>query len=210
MLGLEHPAQPSGSKDHSLGPDGVDLACSDLQRHHTADLSVLDHQGGYEPFLVAAHARLDQLLEHHVQERLPGEIADEEGASPALAAECPSSQVALIVAVEGNAKMLHVNQGAPGGAAHHLDGILVAEEIAPLDRVVGVVLPVIATVSQGGVDPALSCVGVAADGVYLADNRSVGAVGSCRDCCAHTGQPGSDYEDIMLQHVDPIPPVLPQ
>ena len=161
---------------------------------------------GHEPLFVAADAGLDELLEHDVEQGLSGEVADEEGAGAALTAEGAGAQVAFVVPVEGDAEVLHVNEGPSGGAAHYFDSVLVAQEVTALHRVVGVVFPVIAPVGEGRVDAALRRVGVAADGVNFTDNRRAGAVGAGRDGCPHTGKSGADYQDIMLQHIAPIPP----
>ena len=64
---------------------------------------------------------------------------------------------------------------APGLGAEDLDGVLVAQVVAALDGVEGVVLPGVVLV-HGGVDTALGGVRVAADGMDLADNRDVGAL----------------------------------
>ena len=158
MLGSKTRPKPAGGEDDGLGADGVNLPRPYFQGHDAAYLAVLDDEGGNEPLFVAADAGLDELLEHHVEQGLPGEVANEEGARAALAAEGPGAQVALVVAVEGDAEVLHVNQGPARRPAHDLDGILITEEVAALDRVVGVVFPIVATVGQGCVDAALGCV----------------------------------------------------
>ena len=61
-------------------------------------------------------------------------------------------------------RAMHLGAGL---GAEHLDGVLVAQVVAALDRVEGVVFPGVVLV-DGGVDAALGGVGVAADGVDLA------------------------------------------
>ena len=102
--------------------------------------------------------------------------------------------------------MLHVNQGLSGGTAHNLDGVLVTEEVAALDGIVGVVFPVVATVGKSGVDAALGGVGMAPHGMHFADDSGVGALCPGRDGRAHTGKAGANHKDIMLQHIALNPP----
>ena len=89
--GFKEPAAAAGAEDNRLGPDGVDLAGADFQGRYPGHLPVLHNQPGDEPFLVAADAGLDQLLEHHMEQGLAGEIAHEKGARPPLAAEGPGA-----------------------------------------------------------------------------------------------------------------------
>ena len=105
--------------------------------------------------------------------------------------------------------MFHIDEGLAGRAAHHLNGVLVAQEIAALDGVVGVIFPIVAPVEEGGVDAALGGVGMAAYRMNLADNGGVGPVGPGGDGRAHSGQAGADYQNIMLQHTLSFSPARP-
>ena len=91
-----------------------------------------------------------------MQERLPGEVGYEECARLALPAECARAEPPLIVAVEYDAHMLHRDDFVARLAAHHLNGVLVAEIVAAFDGVIGVFAPVVAPVGQRRVDAALS------------------------------------------------------
>ena len=204
--GLEHSSEAAGAENDGLRPDGVYLTGTYLQGHDAADLAVFDDQGSDEPLFVTPHSRLDELFEHHVEHGLTGEVADEECSGAALAAEGAGPQVALVVPVEGDAEVLHVDQCPARGLAHDLYRILIAQEVAALHRVVGVVFPVIAAVGQRGVDAALGRVGVTSHRMYLADDGRVGPVRPRGYRRPHAGQTGSDYQDIMLQHVCLTPP----
>ena len=207
--GFEKPAAAAGAENNRLGPDGVDLAGADFQGRYPRHLPLLHYQRGNEPLLVAADAGLDQLLEHHMEQGLAGEIAHKKGARPPLPAKGPGAQFALVVPVKGNPHVFHIDERLAGRAAHHLNGILVAQEIAALDGVIGVIFPIIPPVEQGGVDAPLSGVGMAAYRMNLADNGGVGAAGPGGDGRPHSGQPGADYQNIMLQHTFPFSPELP-
>jgi hypothetical protein len=62
--------------------------------------------------------------------------------------------IAFLVAVEGDAEVLEVEDFLRRLAGHHFDRVLVAEVVGALDRVEGVGLPGVARVERG-VDAAL-------------------------------------------------------
>ena len=133
-------------------------------------------QRGGEPLLVAVHGLvvLHELLVEHVQDRLAGDVGDVGGALHRGAAERAQVQLAVLVAVEGDADVLEVHDLAGGLRAHDLDRVLVAEEVRALDGVVGVRAPVVGRVDRG-VDAARGGHRVRAHGVDLAHDRDGGA-----------------------------------
>ena len=105
----------------------------------------------------------------------------------------------LLVAVEGDAHVLELEQLVGRLPAHDLDRVLVAEVVRPLDRVVGVRLPGVLGV-EGRVDAALGRVGMRADGVDLGDDPHGCPRLGRAEGGALAGQAGADDEDIMLRH----------
>ena len=78
-------------------------------------------------------------------------------------------------------------------ARHVVDGVLVAEPVGPLDRVVHVPAPVVfAHVAEGGVDAALGGHGVRARGEEFGYAGGVEAAGGETECGAEAGAAGSD------------------
>ncbi len=195
--GLVDAAGAAGGHDHGLGADDAELAGADLHRHAALADAVFDDEVRDEPLFVDAQAVLDQLLVEDVQQRLAGDVTDEVGAGALLAAEGARAELAVLVAVEDDAHALQGEHLGAGLGAEHLDGVLVAQVVAALDRVEGVVLPGVVLV-HGGVDTALGGVGVAADRMDLGDDRDVGALRLGGDSGAHAGKPGADYQDIVL------------
>ena len=140
---------------------------------------------------------------------MAGEVADEECPGAALSTEGPSAQSALVVTVEGDAEVLHVDESLARCLAHDLDGVLIAQVVAALHRVIGVVFPFVAPVGEGRVDAALGCVRVAAHRVHFADDCCGGTSSSGRDGRPHPCQTCADYQDIMLEHACLLPPNPP-
>src|SRR5262249_11250698 len=80
---------------------------------------------------------------------------------------------------------------------------LVDEEVAALDRVVGVVLPgVRLEVRQGRGDPALRGAGVGPGGIELADDRRAGALARLqRGHQAGAAGPDDDAVELVVVHL---------
>ena len=98
-------------------------------------------QRGGEPLLVAVHRLvvLHELLVEHVQDRLAGDVGDVGGAASRGAAEgaqCRARRCSLRWKVTPMCSRCRTSLGRL--AAHDLDGVLVAQEVRALDRVVGV------------------------------------------------------------------------
>ena len=198
---LEDAPEAAGGDDDRLGADHVDAARPDVQQYGAAALPVPDDQGQHEPFLVDAHARLHHLLVQHVEQRLPGEVGDEEGPGLPLSAKGAGPEAAALVAVEDHPHVLHGDDLVARLAAHHLHGVLVREVVTALYRVVGVILPRVAAVGQRRVDAALRGVGVAADRVYLGDHGDVHTVLPGSQGRSHAREPGADYQHVVVVHL---------
>ena len=119
----------------------MDVAGAYLHDDRAGALAILDDQVEYEPLLVHAHSGPHNLLVQNMEKRLSGEVGDEERAGFALPSKGARAQATLFVAAEGDAVVLHLDHLGARLAAHHLDGVLVAEVVGSLDGVVGVVAP---------------------------------------------------------------------
>ena len=198
---LEQPPTAAGAENDTLGPDSAQLSGAYLQRGYSGNLTFFDDERGYKPFFVTLHAGLYQLLKHDVEQGLTGEVTDEEGTGASLAPKGPSTQLALVVSIERHAHVLHIDQRLTSGAAHNFNGILVAQVVAALDCIVGMVFPIISPVGQSGVDTTLSGAGVAPYGMNLTDDRGVGATCPSGDGGSHSSQSRAYYQHIMFQHL---------
>ena len=130
---------------------------------------------------------------------MAGDVGDVVGARGGCAAERARAEVAGLVAVEGHAEVLEVQDLIGRLAAHDLDRVLVAQVVGPLDRVERVRLPRVLRVERG-VDPAGGRDGVRADGVDLGDDRHRGAGFGRRQGGPLAGEPGADDQDVMRRH----------
>ena len=195
-------AVAAAGEDHRLRLEQLHRAVGDVARDHPAALAALVHrQRGGEPLLVAGDLLgvLHQLLVEDVHDRLAGDVGDVVGAGRGGAAEGAGAELALLVAVEGDAEVLEVEDLLRRLAAHDLDRVLVAQVVGALDRVEGVRLPGVAGV-EGRVDPALGRIGMRADGVDLADDPDRDALLGGRQGGPLSGQAGTDYENVMGWH----------
>ncbi len=200
--GLEGAAQAPRCQDDRVGPEQVEPARHELQGEHALADPVVHGQGGDEPLLVDPDACLHQLLMEDVEHDLAGDVGHEEGARSLLPTEAAGAEPAVFVPVEGDAHMLKLDNGRTSFLRHDLDGVLVTEIVAALDGREGVLLPGVAAVREGGVDPPLRGVGVAAHGVDLGDDGNISAVGLGSEGSAHPCEP-CPYDDyiVIVDHV---------
>ena len=106
---LEALAGAAGGEDRRLGGEQLHRAVADVARDRAAAVAlVVLHERGDEPLLVAVDLLvvLHQLLVEHVQQRLAGDVGDVVGAGGGGAAERAGAELALGVAVEGDARVL--------------------------------------------------------------------------------------------------------
>ena len=199
--GVEALAVAAGREDHGLRAEQLHGAVAHVARDRARAVArLVERQPGREPLLVAVHlVVLHQLLVEHVQDRLAGDVRDVVGAGGRGAAERAGPEQALLVAVEGDADVLEVEQLVGRLPAHDLDRVLVAQVVRPLDGVEGVRFPGVLGV-EGRVDPALGGVGVGADGVDLGDDAHRGPRLGRAEGGALAGEAGAYDEDIMLGH----------
>ena len=128
----------------------MELTCGQLVRDDAGASAVLDQQIEavelVEEADVAFHALLVQGLQDHVSGAV-GRVTRAHDGSLAVVARVPTEptlvDLAVGRAIEGQAHALQVEYGVDRLAAHDLDGVLVAQEVAALDRVVRVPLPVV-------------------------------------------------------------------
>ena len=188
-------AVAAGGEDHVLRLEQLHAAVADVARDGADALAlVVDRERGGEVLLVAVDLLgvLHELLVEHVHDRLAGDVGDVVGARRGGAAEGARAEVAALVAVEGDAQVLEVDDLLRRLAAHDLDRVLVAEVVGALDRVEGVRLPRVVRVERR-VDPALRGVRVRADRVDLRDDPDAHAGLGGGERGALAGEAGSDH-----------------
>ena len=188
--------EAAGRQDDGLRGQRLDLAVVHVDRDDASAASVFDDERRDEPLVVGADVQLERLLVQDVQKRLAGDVGDVAGAREAGAAEGPLGDAAVRLAVEDGAHVLELDDVVGGFAAHGLDGVLVAEVVAALDGVVGVLLPGV-VVAERGVDAALCGDGMASKRIDLAQKGNVDAGARHFEGSAHSRETRSYYEDVM-------------
>ena len=109
VVGLKHWPAPPEARIVDLGGEQLHRAVADVAGDRAAAVAlVVLHERGDEPLLVAVDLLvvLHQLLVEHVQQRLAGDVGDVVGAGGGGAAEGARAELALVVAVEGDALVL--------------------------------------------------------------------------------------------------------
>src|SRR5437763_9502270 len=154
-----------------------------------------------EPLLVAVELLvvLEQLLVEHVQDGLAGDVGHVVSASRGRAAERPRSQVAGVVAVEGDARVLEPEDLLRRLAAHDLDRVLVAQEVGALHGVERVRLPRVLGV-ECRVYPAGGGHRVRADRMDLRHDSDRGAGLGGRQRRSLAREAGADDQNVVGRH----------
>ncbi len=115
-----------------------------------------------------------------------------------LASESSLINLAFFGSAEGHAVALELEHGLGRLAAHVVDGVLVAEPVTALDRVVGVPAPVIfRDVAERGVDSALGGHGVTARGEEFGDAGGLVALLDQAERGAETCSAGPDHHGVI-------------
>ena len=181
-------ARRTGGEDHRPGAELVQTAVADVDGDHAGGAVVAQGKARQEPLLVDLDAALETLLVERVQDDEARDVGRVGGPRVAGAAERPLGDRAVVVAAEGAAHVLELDQVARRLAGHDLDRVLVAEVVGALDGVEHVRFPGV-VVAEGAVDAALGAAGVAAHRVDLGDEGHVGA-GVGRPRWRPAGPPG--------------------
>jgi len=155
----------SGGQDGLLGAKAVQCAVLKAQGNDATAGAVLIHDQVDGEVLDEELGRVPQRLAiERVQDGMAGAVSGGAGALRRRpfaelgrhAAEGALVDATVLGAAEGHAIVVELVDGVVGVAAHVLDGILVAQPVGALDRVVHVPAPVVVShVADGGGDAAL-------------------------------------------------------
>src|SRR3569623_1227768 len=163
----QHHAHAVAGVDARVGvgaEQAADAARRDLERHRAEDITLVVLDEVYRIKLVEKmRLRADVLLIERVQDRMARAIRRRAGARGLIAAEVLALategaliDLAVVKPRERHACVLELHHQARGRSAHVFDGVLVAEVIAALHRVVLVPVPVVrAHVAERGIHAAL-------------------------------------------------------
>jgi hypothetical protein len=199
---LERLPRAARGQDHALGVEQLRVPVTQIaaDRPDTVARVVLDQVGG-EPLLVARDPLvvLHQLLVEDVQDRLAGDVGDVVGPRLRGTAERPRAEMSGLVAVEGDARVLQVEDLLRRLAAHDLDRILVAEVVRALDGVEGMRFPGVLWI-QRRIDAARGGHRVRAHGVDLRDDGHRRARARSCQRGSLAGQASADDEHVVGGH----------
>ena len=176
---------------------GDDAAAAAVLVHDEVDREILDEELG---------PPLERLAVKRVEDGVAGAVGRGTGAmGRALAelrrhaAEGALIDLALGRAREGHAVVLELDHRRDRLAAHVFDGVLVAEPVGTLDRVVHVPAPIVrAHVAEGGADAALRRDRVAARGEDLADAGRLQSLLGDAEGGPQPGAAGADHHHVVV------------
>ena len=199
----------AGCQHRGLGGDVDHLAGLDFDGDHAHHHAVgVLHQIDGEPFVQESGAGLEIRLVQGVQQGVAGAVRSGAGAARLaalavvlrLAAEWALVDAARLGTGERHAHVLQFEDGLGPFAAHVLDGVLVADVIRSLDRVVHVPAPVVVRVfaGDGAGDAALGGDRVRAGGKHLGNHRRLQARPRQAQRSAHAGTAPADDDAIEI------------
>ena len=200
-------AVTAGSEYRHLAPEPVHGAVAQAPGEHPEALSLVVHQEvGREIFDEELRVMPEGLLIERVQDGVAGAVGRRAGALRrafaevrAHAPECALIDLALGRAREGHAKMLELDHRGHGLAHHVFDGILIAEPVRALDRVVHMPAPVVlAHVAERGADAALGRDRVAARREDLGQARRLKALLRHAEGRAQAGTARAHDDDVVF------------
>src|SRR4029077_19955921 len=122
-----------------------------------------------------------------------------------MAAKGALIDMAVLSPRERHAEMFELDDGRHGILAHVFNGVLFAEPVGSLDRVVHVPTPVVlAHIAECGADPALRGNGMAAGRKQLADGGGLEPRRSGAQGRPQSGAAAADHDDVIGVVVDRI------
>ncbi len=203
-------AMPARGEDDRLGVEGVQFSGRQLDGHDARGPAVHEQQVEHLELVEEVDLVLQALLVEGLQDHMPGAVGGVAGAVHRLAghvvgvpAKGPLRDLPFGRAVEREAHVLELEHGIDGLIAHELDGILIAEIIGALDRIIGVPLRLVfLQVAEGGADAALRGAGVGTRGVELADDSGLGVAGSveARHQARASGPDDDNFKFVNSRH----------
>ena len=192
--GREDAPRAAGGEQRGARLQDHHFGSLDLHRHHAQHVAVLvADQIERHPLHEEVGVGLDVLLIQGVQQRMTGAVGCGTGARHRVlavilhvAAERTLVDLAAVQPIERHAVMLQLVHHFRCGAAHVFDGILIAEIVRTLHRVVHMPVPVVfVDVAQRSGDAALSRHGMRTCGEHLGQHRDFQARLGQRQCGAH-------------------------
>ena len=207
----------AGGEDGLMRAEAVQRAVFHRQRDHAAAAALVVHdQVDGEIFDEELGRMAQRLAVHGVQHGVAGAVGGGAGAlGRALAeihghaAEGALQDLAVVGARERHAPMLELVHGFRRVAAEIFDGVLVAEPVAALDRVVHVPAPIVgAHIAERGGDAALGGDGVRAGGEHFGDAGGAQARFATADHGAQARAAGADHDHVIGVVGDRIGPAF--
>ena len=196
----------AGGEDHLVRAEAVQRAVLHGERDHAAAATLIVHDQVDGEILDEELGRMaERLAVHGVQHGVAGAVGGGAGAQgrPLAvvhrhAAEGALQDLAVVVAREGHAPMLELVDGFRRALAEIFDGVLIAEPVRPLHRVIHVPAPIVrAHIAERRGDAALRRNGMRAGGEHLGDAGGAQASFARADHGAQARAAGADHHHVV-------------
>ena len=147
----EYLSGTTGAEDDRAAEYRVHLSAADIERGNSADATTIDQESRREVLVVADDLLVPhRVLKEGVQHVEPGLVGGVPGPSHAHAAEVPHVHPTVRGPAPGAAPVFELHELPRSGLDERLDRILVGEEVAALQRVVGVEIEAVVRPHGGG------------------------------------------------------------
>ena len=204
-------AEPARGDDHRAGAERHDLAVSQVDGHDPLQLSVYGRDVEQVELFEEMHAVLHAVLVQGVQHHVPCLVGRVAAPRARRAAERALGDAALLVARVGHAHRLELQHKLRHPGHEELDGILVGQVIAALDRVEEVAFHGVlgVAVRERRVHAALRGSGVGAGGEHLGqDGHAQRGVLAGVEGGRHAGTSRPHDDDVVRLHPVPYSAIL--
>ena len=195
----------AGCNDRLMRAEAVDGAVIHRQRHDTAAGAIVHDEVECEVFDEEFRRVPERLAIKRMQHGMAGAVGGGTGALRRRAfaeihhhaAEGALIDLAFLGAREGQAEMLEFVNGGRRIAAEIFDGVLIAQPVGALHRVIHVPAPVVRPhIGERRGDAALCRDGMGAGRKHLGDAGGLQSRLACAQCRAQSRAAGADHHDI--------------
>jgi hypothetical protein len=200
----------SGRQQNGFGLEEMKLSCGEIIGHDARTSSFIHDQGKKIVFRIEFRLMPQALIKKGVENDPSGMVCSIAGPLdrflaiiPGMTTEVPLGDLPLGSATKRNAHMLELIDGSRRILDQDLNGILISQVVASLDRVIEIPFPaILLLITERSSDSSLGCSGMGSRRRNLAHDRHI-RLAYALDRCPKSCQASSHNDHIMLEdHFD--------